>query len=69
MRDDTPRKVREALQDACGAVPSDEYDEMVWDGDMLVPAPRRSPLDAETLDERYAKQMGPRYEQRRRDDE
>ena len=61
------RRVREAARDAAGADPA-EYDDMIWDGDMLVPRPLDSPLDRETLDERSAKGMGPSWEPRRKDD-
>lgn len=43
--------------------------EMVWEGDMLVPAPLDSPLDKETLDEQASTQMGELWESRRRDAE
>jgi len=43
-------------------------DEMVWEGDMLVPAPLDSPLDAETLDEQASTQLGP-WDSRRRNAE
>jgi hypothetical protein len=58
------RRVRQAAQDASGGG-MHERDDMVWDGDMLVPRPYESPLDKETLDERHAKGMGPSWEERR----
>ncbi len=61
------RRVRQAARDASDE-PSNGFDDMEWDGDMLVPR-KISPLDRETLDERSAKGMGPSWEERRRDDE
>jgi hypothetical protein len=66
---DAARRVQGAARDARSTDDgvADEYDDMVWDGDMLVPRPLDSPLDEETLDERASTQMGPHWEPRRRD--
>lgn len=59
------RRVRQAAQDASSDDSVDNpYEDMVWDGDTLVP--RESRLDKETLDERAARGMGERWEETRR---
>ncbi len=62
MRDAT-RRVREAARDAGSNddLVRDEFDQGVWDEDML-----DSPLDKKTLDEQESNQMGSMYESRRR---
>lgn len=64
---ESQRRAAAAARDAAKG-DSSEYDDMMWDGDMLVPRPLASPLDRETLDERSAKGMGPNWEARRKDD-
>ena len=66
---DATRRVSEAASDARSNddLVKDEYGDMVWENDMLVPAPLDSPLDEETLDEQASTQMGSMYEPRRRD--
>lgn len=66
---DATRRVSEAASDARSNddLVKDEYGGMVWENDMLVPAPLDSPLDEETLDEQASTQMGSMYEPRRRD--
>lgn len=65
--DDAARRVREAANDARSGDDLVSEPEMIWDGDMMVPAPLDSPLDRETLDERASTQLGPGWEPRRRD--
>lgn len=62
------QRVRQAMQDACDDG-RDYHEDMVWDGDMLVPCQYDSPLDKETLDEQRAHGMGPSWEERRDSDE
>ena len=61
------RRVRRAAEDARSGDDhvSDPYEDLVWDGDMLVP--RQSPLDKETLDEQHTSRMGEPWEAIRRD--
>lgn len=62
---ESDRLVRQAAEDA--RTDNDlrgGFDDMIWDGDMLVP--RASPLDRETLDERSTSRMGERWEETRR---
>lgn len=59
------QRVRRAVQDAANCDTPYDVDDLVWDGDMLVP--RDSPLDKETLDERAAHGMGHSWEERRRE--
>jgi len=62
---ETERRVRQAAQDAAADDSvGNLYEDMVWDGDTLVP--RASRLDKETLDERAARGMGERWEETRR---
>jgi hypothetical protein len=62
------RRVQQAATDARSNdnLVGNEMDEMMWDGDLLVPRPLGSPLDQETLDEQASTQMGPHWESRRR---
>ena len=62
---ESERLVRQAADDARTDIRTSEFDDMIWDGDMLVP--RDSPLDRETLDERSTSRMGERWEETRRD--
>ncbi len=66
---DATRLVREAASSASSNddLVGNDMGDMVWDGDVFVPAPLDSPLDAETLDEQASTQMGSMYEPRRRD--
>jgi hypothetical protein len=62
------RLVHRAAEDARSGTDGvrNPYEDMVWENDMLVP--RQSSLDKETLDERSARGMGERWEERRRDE-
>jgi len=67
---ETSRRVSQAAEDARSTddFVRNEMENMVWENDMLVPAPLDSPLDEETLDEQSSTQMGP-WDSRRRDAE
>jgi len=66
---DATRLVREAADSASSNddLVENTMENMVWEGDTLVPAPLDSPLDAETLDEQASTQMGACYTPRRQD--
>jgi len=64
---ESQRRVEAAARDAVDSGPTD-YDEMEWDGDMLVPRSYDTPLDRETPDERAAGWMGPTWEPKRKDE-
>lgn len=64
--DDAERRVRKAMQDARSDSGRAAYEDMMWDGDMLVPRKYESSLDKETLDERNTSRMGEQWEETRR---